>query len=162
MGTWGTCCAADAIVGTRTGGLWVVLTDLLTSQETASVARGNLRVATRKVRKNRVALTIGENDGRADDAAVLSDERDGARCAVLAAVLDDAHPCRVVAVSEHGAEAYLQMLRTLAELVQAERLNVFTRTRPGERRAAHSCDGGIATAAVRHAARSDAPCDARC
>merc|ERR1719231_1615238 len=30
--------------------------------------------------------------------------------------------------TENGAEAYLQMLRTLAELVQADRLNVFTRT----------------------------------
>jgi len=31
-------------------------------------------------------------------------------------------------VGDNGREAYLQMLRTLAELVQAERLNVFTRT----------------------------------
>ena len=38
VGTWGTCCAAGAMVGTRTGGLWVVLMDLLTSQETASCA----------------------------------------------------------------------------------------------------------------------------
>jgi len=30
--------------------------------------------------------------------------------------------------TENGAEAYLQMLRTLAELVQADRLNIFTRT----------------------------------
>ena len=30
--------------------------------------------------------------------------------------------------TEHGAEAYLQMLRTLAELVHADRLNIFTRT----------------------------------
>jgi len=30
--------------------------------------------------------------------------------------------------TENGAEAYLQMLRTLAELVSADRLNVFTRT----------------------------------
>ena len=30
--------------------------------------------------------------------------------------------------SENGSEAYLQMLRTLAELVSADRLNVFTRT----------------------------------
>ena len=30
--------------------------------------------------------------------------------------------------TENGAEGYLQMLRTLAELVQADRLNVFTRT----------------------------------
>ena len=30
--------------------------------------------------------------------------------------------------SENGAEGYLQMLRTLAELVSADRLNVFTRT----------------------------------
>jgi len=30
--------------------------------------------------------------------------------------------------SENGREGYLQMLRTLAELVQADRLNVFTRT----------------------------------
>ena len=42
MGTWGTCCAADAIVGTRTGGLWVVLMDLLTSQETASTHLSSL------------------------------------------------------------------------------------------------------------------------
>ena len=30
--------------------------------------------------------------------------------------------------SENGAEGYLQMLRTLAELVSADRLNIFTRT----------------------------------
>ena len=30
--------------------------------------------------------------------------------------------------TENGGEAYLQMLRTLAELVSADRLNVFTRT----------------------------------
>ena len=30
--------------------------------------------------------------------------------------------------SDHGSEAYLQMLRTLAELVSADRLNIFTRT----------------------------------
>lgn len=32
--------------------------------------------------------------------------------------------------SEHGKDAYLQMLRTLAELVSAERLKVFTKTLP--------------------------------
>ncbi|KAL1522251.1 hypothetical protein AB1Y20_017248 [Prymnesium parvum] len=31
---------------------------------------------------------------------------------------------------EHGKEAYLQMLRTLAELVSADRLNIFTKTLP--------------------------------
>ena len=36
MGTWDTCYAAGAMVGTRLGGLWVVLMDLLTSQEIAS------------------------------------------------------------------------------------------------------------------------------
>ena len=36
LGTWNTCYAAGAMVGTRLGGLWVVLMDLLTSQETAS------------------------------------------------------------------------------------------------------------------------------
>lgn len=30
--------------------------------------------------------------------------------------------------TENGSEAYLQMLRTLAELVSADRLNIFTRT----------------------------------
>ena len=30
--------------------------------------------------------------------------------------------------SENGAESYLQMLRTVAELVAADRLNIFTRT----------------------------------
>ena len=49
MGTWGTCCAADAIVGTRTGGLWVVLTDLLTSQETASDQVGRVSVISRSL-----------------------------------------------------------------------------------------------------------------
>ena len=36
LGTWDTCYAAVAMVGTRYGGLWVVLMDLLTSQEIAS------------------------------------------------------------------------------------------------------------------------------
>lgn len=34
--------------------------------------------------------------------------------------------------TEHGKEAYLQMLRTLAELVLADRLNIFTKTLPVE------------------------------
>ena len=37
LGTWDTCYAAGAMVGTRLGGLWVVLMDLLTSQEIASL-----------------------------------------------------------------------------------------------------------------------------
>mmetsp|Transcript_5381 Transcript_5381/g.18058 ORF Transcript_5381/g.18058 Transcript_5381/m.18058 type:complete len:660 (+) Transcript_5381:81-2060(+) len=55
-------------------------------------------------------------------------------------------------VSEHGAEAYLQMLRTLAELVQAERLNVFTRTLPVERLDADA----LAAALSSHRAVQDA------
>lgn len=35
-------------------------------------------------------------------------------------------------VSENGSEAYLAMLRTLAELVQADRLNLYTRTLKAE------------------------------
>ena len=56
-----------------------------------------------------------------------------------------------LARAENGKEAYLQMLRTLAELVQADRLNIFTKTLPVAELNEHSLKRALSS----HRAKQD-------